>query len=168
MAKRKFCEIAQMLIISWVAFIRGGNWLEENFSRREFPGWELSRWQFSGWELSWMGIFRVGIVRVGVILGGNCPDGSYPGWKFFLVGVFRVGIVRGESSGWQFPGWEFSCYSNFYFRFQHNCSINIYSNCSWAVFMAKILLKEDYYLEISGILKEIRNKMNVLRQLITT
>ena len=54
-----------------------------------------------------MGIFQVGMVRVGVILGENCPGGSYPGWEFSLVGVFRMRIVRGESSGWQFSGWEF-------------------------------------------------------------
>ena len=55
-----------------------------------------------------MGIFPVDIVRVGVILGRNCRGGSYPGWEFSLVGVFRVGIVRGESSRWEFPGWEIS------------------------------------------------------------
>ena len=80
--------------ISWVTIIRGGNWLGENFSRREVAEWELS-----GWEFSWGGV-----VRVGVFLGGNCPGGTNPGWEFSFVEVFPMGIVRWESSGSQFSG----------------------------------------------------------------
>ena len=83
-----------------MAIIRGGNWLDENFSRWESPVLELS-----GWEFSWVVVVRVGIFQVGVFLGGNCAGGTYPGWEFSLVEVFRVEIVRLESSGW-----EFSCY----------------------------------------------------------
>ena len=117
--------------ISWVAIIRGGNWLDENFSRWKSPVWELSGWQFSGWEFSWVvvvrvGIFQVGVFRVGVFLGRSCPGGTYPGWEFSLVEVFRVGIVRWESSGSQFSGlnnFVFHVRQNFkmqWFGFRHN------------------------------------------------
>ena len=84
--------------------------------------------KFTGLNIAWVGtildgifwiaiirvrIFWVGIFQVGVILGGNFPGenfpgGSYPGWEFSLVWVFRVGVVQGESSWWEFSGWEFS------------------------------------------------------------
>ena len=98
-------NIVKFYHISWVAIIRGGNWLDEKFSRWEFPGRELSGWQFFGWDFSWVGIFRVR-----VFLGGNCPGGTCLGWEFSLVEVFRVGIVQWESSGLEFSEWEFSCY----------------------------------------------------------
>ena len=102
--------------ISWVAIIRGGNWLDENFSRREVAEWELSGWEISEWEFSWVGVF----------LGGNCPGGTNLGWEFSLVEVFRVGIVRWESSGSQFSGlnnFVFHVRQNFkmqWFGFRHN------------------------------------------------
>ena len=70
---------------------------------------KLAGWQFSGVEIGRIKIFPGGNFPVGKFPGGKFPVGSYLGWEFSLVGVFRVGIVQGESSGWQFSGWEFSC-----------------------------------------------------------
>ena len=73
--------------ISWVAIIRGGNWLDENFSSwespvRELSGWDFSGCQFSGWEFSWMGVVLVGVFQVWVFLDGSCPGGDFPGGSF--------------------------------------------------------------------------------------
>ena len=88
--------------ISWVAIIRGGNWLDENFSRWEFPVWELCGWQFSGWEFSWVGVVWVGIFWVGVFLdescpGGNFSGGSFPGWELSSWDLSWVEIFFGGS-----------------------------------------------------------------------
>ena len=76
-----------------VGVILGGNFKGGSYPWREF---------------SLVEVFRGRIVQVGAILGGNFLGGSYPGWEFSLVEVFRMGIVRGESSGWEFSGWESS------------------------------------------------------------
>ena len=86
-----------------MAIIRGGNWLDENFSRRESPVWDLS-----GWEFSRVGVVLVGIFRV-----------EFSGWEFSWVGAVRVGIFRVEFSwarivqvglilGGNFLWWKFS------------------------------------------------------------
>ena len=86
-----FIKLAGWLII------RGGNWLDENFSRWESSVWELSGWQFSGWEFSWVGVVRVGIVQVGLILGGNFLWRKCSGWE----------LPGGNHPGGNFPGGSF-------------------------------------------------------------
>ena len=75
MAKRKFCEIAYILLnfiklagwqlsrvaIGWMKIFPGGN-----FPGRIFPGCELP-----GWDLSWVGIFFAGSFPGGNRLGGS-------------------------------------------------------------------------------------------------
>ena len=65
MAKRKFCEIAYMLLnfiklagwqlsgvaIGWMKIFPGGNFLGGNFPGGSYPGWEFSGWELSVWEL---------------------------------------------------------------------------------------------------------------------
>ena len=88
-------NVVKFYQISWVAIIRGGNWLDEYFSRWEFPGWEISGCQFSGWEFSWVGIVQVGLILRGNFLwwkfsewelsGGNHPGGNFPGGNFHVT-----------------------------------------------------------------------------------
>ena len=110
MAKRKFCEIAQMLInfiklagwklfgvaIGWMNIFRGGNFLGGNYPGGNIPGGSYPGWEFSGWELSGWELFWVVFVRMGVILGGNFFWCGFSGWELsggiIRVAIFRVGV----------------------------------------------------------------------------
>ena len=86
-----------------MAIIRGGNWLDDHFSRWESSVWELSGWEFSGWEFcgwdfSWVGLVQMEIFLVGVLLGGSCPGGNFPGGS----------CPGGNFPSGSFPGWELS------------------------------------------------------------
>ena len=102
---RNCLNVVKFYQISWVVIIRGGNWVDENFSRWEFPGWDLAGWELSGWEFSWVGVVRVEIFRLGVFLGGSCPgrnipDRSFLGWELSRWDLSWLGIFFGGG----FPG----------------------------------------------------------------
>ena len=73
--------------ISWVAIIQGSNWLDENFSRWEFPGWEWSGWgisrrQFYGWEFSCY------------------PNKSFQVWNLFVLHILFHDIFECAEYAW--------------------------------------------------------------------